>query len=55
MWIRTARIVKNLRICRDCHEAFKYMTRVLEREIIVRDVNRYHRFLNGNCTCRDIW
>lgn len=49
------RIVKNLRICRDCHEAFKYMTRVLEREIIVRDVNRYHRFLNGNCTCRDIW
>lgn len=49
------RIVKNLRICKDCHEAFKYMTRVLEREIIVRDVNRYHRFLNGNCTCRDIW
>ena len=49
------RVVKNLRICKDCHEAFKYMTRVLEREIIVRDVNRYHRFLNGNCTCRDIW
>lgn len=49
------RIVKNLRICKDCHEAFKYMTRVLEREIIVRDVNRYHRFLNGTCTCRDIW
>ncbi|KAG5154928.1 hypothetical protein AAZX31_05G127400 [Glycine max] len=49
------RIVKNLRICKDCHEAFKYMTRVLEREIIVRDVNRYHRFVNGNCTCRDIW
>ncbi|KAH1250555.1 Pentatricopeptide repeat-containing protein [Glycine max] len=40
------RIVKNLRICKDCHEAFKYMTRVLEREIIVRDVNRYHRFVN---------
>lgn len=49
------RIVKNLRICKDCHEAFKYMTRVLEREIIVRDVNRYHRFFNGRCTCRDIW
>ncbi|XP_061367064.1 pentatricopeptide repeat-containing protein At4g33170-like [Gastrolobium bilobum] len=49
------RIVKNLRICKDCHEAFKYITRVLEREIIVRDVNRYHRFLNGNCTCGDIW
>ncbi|XP_057749343.1 pentatricopeptide repeat-containing protein At2g41080-like isoform X5 [Arachis stenosperma] len=48
------RIVKNLRICKDCHEA-KYMTRILEREIIVRDVNRYHRFVDGNCTCRDIW
>lgn len=49
------RVVKNLRICKDCHEVFKYMTRVLEREIIVRDANRYHRFLNGVCTCRDIW
>ncbi|KAK4264115.1 hypothetical protein QN277_029449 [Acacia crassicarpa] len=49
------RIVKNLRICKDCHEAFKYMTRVLERDIIVRDVNRYHRFFNGECTCGDIW
>ncbi|KAK7359517.1 hypothetical protein VNO77_01478 [Canavalia gladiata] len=49
------RIVKNLRICKDCHEAFKYMTKVLEKEIIVRDVNRYHRFMNGSCTCRDVW
>ncbi|XP_060672042.1 pentatricopeptide repeat-containing protein At4g33170 [Ziziphus jujuba] len=49
------RIVKNLRICRDCHEAIKYMSRVLDREIIVRDVNRYHRFRNGSCTCGGIW
>ncbi|KAF7827541.1 pentatricopeptide repeat-containing protein [Senna tora] len=49
------RIVKNLRICKDCHEAFKYMTRVLEREIIVRDVNRYHRFFDGKCACGDMW
>lgn len=52
---KALRIVKNLRICRDCHEAFKYMSRVLEREIIVRDVNRYHKFLNGSCSCGDIW
>ncbi|KAI8573974.1 hypothetical protein RHMOL_Rhmol01G0317900 [Rhododendron molle] len=49
------RIVKNLRICRDCHEAFKYISRVVEREIIVRDVNRYHRFLDGSCNCKDFW
>ncbi|KNA06541.1 hypothetical protein SOVF_180090 [Spinacia oleracea] len=49
------RILKNLRICRDCHEAFKYFSRLLEKEIIVRDVNRYHRFLDGRCTCGDYW
>ncbi|KAL2921233.1 hypothetical protein RDABS01_012724 [Bienertia sinuspersici] len=47
------RILKNLRICRDCHEAFKYFSRILDKEIIVRDVNRYHRFLDGSCTCGD--
>ncbi|KAK9288245.1 hypothetical protein L1049_016695 [Liquidambar formosana] len=52
---KALRIVKNLRICKDCHEAFKYMSRVVEREIIVRDVNRYHRFLNGSCICGDYW
>ncbi|KAK9672952.1 hypothetical protein RND81_12G136900 [Saponaria officinalis] len=49
------RILKNLRICRDCHEAFKYFSAVLEKEIIVRDVNRYHTFRNGSCTCGDYW
>ncbi|KAL8255459.1 hypothetical protein R6Q59_030536 [Mikania micrantha] len=52
---KALRIVKNLRICRDCHEAFKYISRVVEREIIVRDVNRYHRFLDGDCNCGDYW
>ncbi|CAK9172904.1 unnamed protein product, partial [Ilex paraguariensis] len=52
---KALRIVKNLRICRDCHEAFKYFSRVAEREILVRDVNRYHRFLDGSCTCGDYW
>ncbi|GKA46341.1 putative pentatricopeptide repeat-containing protein, partial [Tanacetum coccineum] len=40
---KALRIVKNLRICRDCHEAFKCISLVVDREIIVRDVNRYHR------------
>lgn len=52
---KAMRIVKNLRICRDCHEAFKYFSLVVEREIIVRDVNRYHKFSDGNCNCRDCW
>lgn len=49
------RIVKNLRICKDCHESFKYFSKLLEKEIIVRDVNRYHRFLEGSCNCKDHW
>ncbi|KAL0392671.1 UNVERIFIED_CONTAM: Pentatricopeptide repeat-containing protein [Sesamum radiatum] len=49
------RIIKNLRICKDCHQAFKFISTVAEREIIVRDVHRYHRFLNGSCSCGDSW
>ncbi|KAG6531341.1 pentatricopeptide repeat-containing protein At3g24000, mitochondrial-like [Zingiber officinale] len=49
------RVVKNLRICSDCHEYFKYVSRVIEREIVVRDANRYHTFQDGCCTCKDYW
>ncbi|XP_073283237.1 putative pentatricopeptide repeat-containing protein At5g52630 [Primulina huaijiensis] len=49
------RIVKNLRICKDCHEAFRYISTVTKREIIVRDAHRYHRFSNGTCNCGNIW
>lgn len=52
---KALRIVKNLRICKDCHLAFKYFSLLLQSEIIVRDVNRYHRFSNGNCSCGDYW
>lgn len=52
---KALRIVKNLRICRDCHEAFKYISIAVERVIIVRDVNRYHKFVGGSCNCHDIW
>ncbi|XP_054787483.1 pentatricopeptide repeat-containing protein At4g15720 isoform X2 [Prosopis cineraria] len=49
------RIMKNLRMCSDCHEAFKLISDIVEREFIVRDVNRFHHFKNGLCTCRDFW
>lgn len=51
----TIRIMKNLRMCRDCHETFKLISDIVEREFIVRDVNRFHHFKNGLCTCRDFW
>ncbi|KAL9243625.1 hypothetical protein vseg_017488 [Gypsophila vaccaria] len=49
------RIKKNLRICMDCHTAFKFISKIVCREIIVRDVNRYHHFKDGSCSCRDYW
>ncbi|KAE9450772.1 hypothetical protein C3L33_17327, partial [Rhododendron williamsianum] len=49
------RIVKNLRVCRDCHDVTKLISRVYDREIIVRDRNRFHHFKDGGCSCLDYW
>ncbi|KAK9289371.1 hypothetical protein L1049_007526 [Liquidambar formosana] len=49
------RVVKNLRVCGDCHEVTKIISKVYEREIIVRDRVRFHKFINGTCSCRDYW
>ncbi|XP_020256422.1 pentatricopeptide repeat-containing protein At2g22070-like [Asparagus officinalis] len=51
----TLRIMKNLRICGDCHNAVKFMSKVVEREIIVRDNKRFHHFKDGLCSCGDFW
>ncbi|XP_011084297.1 putative pentatricopeptide repeat-containing protein At3g08820 [Sesamum indicum] len=49
------RIVKNLRVCGDCHTAIKLISKITGREIIVRDTNRFHHFVDGSCSCRDYW
>ncbi|KAK7411296.1 hypothetical protein VNO78_02729 [Psophocarpus tetragonolobus] len=51
----TLRVCKNLRICVDCHNAIKLVSKVTERDIIVRDNKRFHNFKNGLCTCGDYW
>ncbi|XP_038884005.1 pentatricopeptide repeat-containing protein At1g25360-like [Benincasa hispida] len=51
----TVRVFKNLRICGDCHNAFKFMSKVAKREIIVRDRKRFHHFKNGECSCGNYW
>ncbi|KMZ61448.1 Pentatricopeptide repeat-containing protein [Zostera marina] len=51
----TLRIMKNLRICGDCHNAVKIMSKLVQREIIVRDNKRFHHFRNGSCSCGDYW
>lgn len=49
------RIIKNLRVCLDCHNATKFISKITERVIVVRDANRFHHFKDGLCSCRDFW
>lgn len=49
------RIVKNLRVCEDCHTFLKLVSRVYEREIVVRDRKRFHHYKDGVCSCNDYW
>ncbi|KAG7597488.1 Pentatricopeptide repeat [Arabidopsis suecica] len=51
----TLRVYKNLRICVDCHNAAKLISKVMGREIVVRDNKRFHHFNNGFCSCGDYW
>ncbi|KAL5807830.1 hypothetical protein ACOSQ3_028521 [Xanthoceras sorbifolium] len=48
-------IFKNLRICQDCHAAMKIASEIYNREIVVRDRNRFHCFKQGSCSCSDFW
>ncbi|GLT55496.1 hypothetical protein SLA2020_286130 [Shorea laevis] len=49
------RVMKNLRVCTDCHNFIKYTSELLHREIIVRDIHRFHHFKHGHCSCGDYW
>lgn len=48
-------VMKNLRVCGDCHTVTKYISKIMNREILVRDANRFHRFKGGACSCKDHW
>ncbi|KAL4180417.1 hypothetical protein AMTRI_Chr13g91970 [Amborella trichopoda] len=51
----TLRIIKNLRVCGDCHNWFKIVSKIVDREIILRDNKRFHHFKDGRCSCGDYW
>lgn len=49
------RVIKNLRVCGDCHSALKIISKIVGRELIIRDAKRFHHFKDGLCSCRDYW
>lgn len=48
-------VIKNLRICNDCHNWIKYVSKISNRAMVVRDAYRFHHFEGGFCSCRDYW
>ncbi|KAK3163618.1 hypothetical protein QOZ80_1AG0006010 [Eleusine coracana subsp. coracana] len=49
------RVMKNLSACLDCHAAIKMISKIVNRDIIVRDSRRFHHFKDGVCSCGDFW
>ncbi|KAK9127696.1 hypothetical protein Syun_016493 [Stephania yunnanensis] len=49
------RVLKSARMCGDCHSAFKFVSNLLGRELVVKDTCNFHHFINGKCSCRDAW
>lgn len=49
---RPIRVTKNSKVCSHCHEAAKFISKMCNREIILRDSSRFHRFEGGRCSCR---
>ncbi|MCO5586082.1 hypothetical protein L7F22_040021 [Adiantum nelumboides] len=50
----TIRIVKNLRVCEDCHDAVKLISKIERREICIKDSYYVHQFRDGSCSCKDL-
>lgn len=46
-------VTKNLYMCQSCHTAVKFFSKVVRREISVRDTENFHHFKDGNCSCGD--
>ncbi|KAJ6841594.1 pentatricopeptide repeat-containing protein [Iris pallida] len=49
------KIMKNIRICKDCHRFMKLSSECIGKEIVVRDSSRFHHFIHGECSCGDYW
>ncbi|MQM21182.1 hypothetical protein Taro_054217 [Colocasia esculenta] len=49
------KIMKNIRICVDCHKFITLVSKCANKEIVVRDANRFHHFKDGECSCGDYW
>ncbi|XP_042430644.1 pentatricopeptide repeat-containing protein DOT4, chloroplastic isoform X2 [Zingiber officinale] len=52
---KPVRVTKNSRVCIGCHNVAKFISKMSKREILLRDSNRFHHFVQGRCSCRGYW
>ncbi|KAL6507864.1 hypothetical protein OROGR_024059 [Orobanche gracilis] len=52
---KPVKVYKNIHLCGDCHTFLKYASVVAKQEIHVRDSSGFHRFVSGECSCKDYW
>lgn len=52
---QTIRVSKNIRMCIDCHSSAKLLTKIVGRDIFVKDAGFFHHMKEGVCSCRDKW
>ncbi|KAL8141248.1 hypothetical protein V2J09_007269 [Rumex salicifolius] len=45
------RVLKSASICGDSHDFIKLVSKKSDREIVIRDSKRLHRFIDGHCSC----
>ncbi|XP_024532523.1 pentatricopeptide repeat-containing protein At3g24000, mitochondrial [Selaginella moellendorffii] len=49
----TINVVNTRRICVECHDAAKVISKIAGRKIVVRDSYRFHHIEQGVCSCGD--
>ncbi|PIM97721.1 hypothetical protein CDL12_29806 [Handroanthus impetiginosus] len=52
---QTIRIVKNLRMCDNCHRFAKMVSKIHGCEMYISDSKCIHHFKHGTCSCGDYW
>ncbi|KFK29854.1 hypothetical protein AALP_AA7G187500 [Arabis alpina] len=48
-------VLKNLRVCKDCHNALSLMSKIVGRLLVSRDLKRFHHMKDGVCSCNEFW
>ncbi|XP_059646672.1 putative pentatricopeptide repeat-containing protein At3g11460, mitochondrial [Cornus florida] len=48
-------VIKNLRVCGDCHLFITLVSKIVDRQFVVRDATRFHHFKSGVCSCNGYW